>query len=104
MPRVPIRGGPVVNHGMHARDTVSSTRGRLAASGLLAAVALTNVWVLGGIRLPWIAPAAGFLLAVCLPAWMLSQEVDWWTDHPSERLGYSVVAAVLALMLIGLAL
>ena len=94
----------MVNHGVHARGTVSGTRRRLATPGLLAAVAVTNAWVLSGIRLSWIGPAAGFLLAVCLPAWMLSQKLDWWTDQPSERLGYSVVAAVLALLLIGLAL
>ena len=94
----------MVNHGVHARGTVRGTRWPLATAGLLAAVAVTNAWVLSGIRLPWIGPAAGFLFAVCLPAWMLSQKVDWWTDQLSERLGYSVVGAVLALVLVGLAL
>ena len=94
----------MVSHGVHARGTVRGTRWPLATAGLLAAVAATNAWVLSGIGLPWIGPAAGFLFAVCLPAWMLSQKVDWWTDQLSERLGYSVVAAVLALMLVGLAL
>ena len=94
----------MVSHDVHLRGTAAGTRWRLANAGLLAAVAMTNAWVLSGIRLPWIGPAAGFLFAVCLPAWMLSQKVNWWTDQVTERLGYSVVAAVLALMLIGLAL
>lgn len=93
-----------MNHGVHAGGPVCGTRRRLATAGLLAAVTVTNAWVLSGIRLPWIGPAAGFLFAICLPAWMLSQKVDWWTDQLSERLGYSVVAAILALLLIGLAL
>jgi uncharacterized membrane protein len=33
---------------------------------------------------------------------MFSQKVDWKTDSPSERLGYSVVAAILGLMAVGL--
>jgi uncharacterized membrane protein len=33
---------------------------------------------------------------------MFSQKVDWKTDSPSERLGYSVAAAVLGLMVVGL--
>ena len=93
-----------MNHDVHLRGTACGPRWRLATAGLLAAVTVTNAWVLSGIRLPWIGPAAGFLFAVCLPAWMLSQKVNWWTDQVSERLGYSVVAAVLALVLIGLAL
>ena len=80
------------------------TRAHGASIGLFAAAALTNAWVLSGIRLPWVGPTAGFLLAVCLPAWMLSQKIDWRTDRLSERLGYSVLTAVLALMFIGLTL
>jgi len=71
---------------------------------LVAAVCATNASIISGIYLPWIGPIAGFLLAVCLPAWMLSQKIDWRTDKPSERLCLSVVAAILALMLLGLAI
>ena len=52
--------------------------------------------------MPWVGAVAGFLLAIGLPAWMFSQKVDWKTDSPSERLGYSVAAAILGLMLVGL--
>ena len=43
-----------------------------------------------------------FLLAIGLPAWMLSQKIDWRTAVPSERLVYSVVSAIFGLMVIGL--
>jgi uncharacterized membrane protein len=71
---------------------------------LVAAACATNVCIISGIYLPWIGPIAGFLLAICLPAWMLSQKIDWRTDKPSERLCLSVVAAILALILLGLAI
>ena len=83
---------------------VRRTGQRLVTTFLIAAVCATNVWVLSGSRLPWIGPAAGFLLAIGLPAWMLAQKIDWRTEQPSERLLYSVVAAILALMLLGLAM
>jgi len=41
-------------------------------------------------------------LALCLPAWMLSQKIDWRTDKPGERVCFGIVAAILALMLLGL--
>lgn len=71
---------------------------------LAVAVAATNAWILvgGGGPLPWVGAIAGFLLALGLPAWMLSQKVDWRTDRPTERLSYSVVAAILGLLVIGL--
>jgi uncharacterized membrane protein len=83
---------------------VPRTGQKLVTIFLVAAVCATNVWVLSGSRLPWIGPAAGFLLAIGLPAWMLAQKIDWRTDQPSERLLYGVVTTILALMLLGLAM
>ena len=81
--------------------TGGKTNSRLLIGLLIAAVCATNVLIIRGIYVPWIGPAAGFCLAVCLPAWMLSQKIDWHTDKPSERLIFSVIAAILALMLLG---
>lgn len=67
-----------------------------------AAVGIANLLVLFRGPLPWLGAAVGFLLAIGLPAWMFSQKVDWKTDSPSERLGYSVAAAILGLMAVGL--
>jgi uncharacterized membrane protein len=89
---------------MNRPSTTSRTGRRLTGAFLIAAVCGTNILILKGSYLPWIGPAAGFLFALGLPAWMLSQKINWRTDQPSERLAYSVVSAVLALMLIGLAM
>jgi uncharacterized membrane protein len=76
----------------------------LMTAFIAAAVCVTNFWVIEGSPLPWIGAVAGFLLAICLPAWMISQKIDWRSDSPSERLGYSVVSAIFGLMAIGLAI
>lgn len=73
------------------------------ALGLVAgAILLTNTLILFRGPLPWLGAVAGFLLAIGLPAWMLSQKVDWKTNSVSERLGYSVASAILGLMVTGL--
>ena len=69
---------------------------------IVAAIAVTNLLILLRGPIPWIGAVAGFCLAIPLPAWMISQKIDWKTDSPSERLGYSVVSAILGLMGIGL--
>lgn len=69
---------------------------------LVALVFATNFLIIHGSPLPWIGAVAGFLLAIGLPAWMLSQKIDWRTDAPSERLAYSVISAILGLMVSGL--
>jgi uncharacterized membrane protein len=84
--------------------TASRRNQHLVVAVLVIAACSTDLWVLSGSRLPWIGPTAGFLFAIGLPAWMLSQKIDWRTDQPSERLVYSVVSAILALMLLGLAM
>lgn len=69
---------------------------------LVVAACVTNALVILGSPLPWAGAVAGFLLAIGLPTWMISQKVDWRTDAPSERLGYSIVSAILGLMVMGL--
>jgi uncharacterized membrane protein len=69
---------------------------------LIALVFVTNFLVIHGSPLPWIGAVGGFLLAIGLPAWMLSQKIDWRTDAPSERLAYSVISAIFGLMVVGL--
>ena len=71
---------------------------------IIAAVCATNVWILkgGGGPLPWVGATAGFLMALGLPTWMLSRKVDWKTGELSERFCYSVVTAILGLMVVGL--
>jgi uncharacterized membrane protein len=86
------------------RRTTSHTQAVLVTSLIVALVCATNILVISDTYVPWIGAAAGFFFAVCLPAWMLSQKIAWRTDKPSERLCLSVIAAVLALMLLGLAI
>jgi uncharacterized membrane protein len=78
--------------------------GAVAIAVLVAVVCLTNIWILSGAdgSILWIGATAGFLLAVALPAWMLSQKVEWRTHLPSERLCYSVVTAIFGLIVVGL--
>src|SRR5271170_6743654 len=102
--RVRLRRGGFAVNASAAPKTSSRVPSVLIIVLLVAAVCATNACIIRGIYLPWIGPAAGFLLAICLPAWMLSQKIDWRTDKPSERLCLSVVAAILALMLLGLAI
>ena len=71
--------------------------------GLLGGLVLiANFLVIYKSRLPWIGPVTGFLLAIGLPAWMLSQKIDWRSPAPSERLAYSIVSSVCGLMVAGL--
>jgi uncharacterized membrane protein len=68
------------------------------------AVCATNIWIIkgGGGPFPWLGAIGGFLLAIALPAWMLSQKIHWPTNQPSDRLGYGVMSAILGVMVIGL--
>ena len=87
---------------MRPASTTSQRGEKLVMWVVIAAACGTNILILREFYLPWVGPALGFLFAVGLPAWMLSQKINWRTDQPSERLAYSVVGAVLALMLLGL--
>lgn len=79
-------------------------REKLTAAVVIAAASVANLLVAAGSPLPWIGAVAGFLLAVCLPAWVLSQKINWRTESPAERLCYSIVTAIFGLMLVGLAI
>jgi uncharacterized membrane protein len=75
----------------------------LAIILVVAAAVIANILVIhGSSPVPWVGAVAGFLLAIGLPTWMISQKVNWRTDSPSERLCYSVVSAILGLILVGL--
>lgn len=85
-----------------SREEFYSRGTQAVAAGLVVAALVTNFLVIKGSPLPWIGAVAGFLLAIPLPAWMLSQKINWRTEAPSERLGYAVVSALLGLMSVGL--
>jgi uncharacterized membrane protein len=74
----------------------------LMAGFLAALICIANFLVIYQSPLPWIGAVAGFLLAIGLPAWMLSQKIDWRTPALSERLAYGVVSSVFGLMVAGL--
>jgi uncharacterized membrane protein len=67
-----------------------------------AIVCVVNVLVFVDGPLLWLGAVAGFSLVIGLPAWMLSQKINWGTDSPSERLCYGVVSAILGLIVTGL--
>lgn len=87
----PASSGPIVKP--------SSLR---VVGSVAAAIFVANLLILFRGPVPWIGALVGFVLAIPLPAWMLSQKVDWKTTSASERLGYSVVSVILGLMSIGL--
>jgi uncharacterized membrane protein len=73
----------------------------LASAALIAAV---NVLAVTGYRLPFLGPAAGFWFVVVLPVYLLYTTSVWGRSPAAERLGYSLAAALLLLMLGGLAI
>src|ERR1019366_7864255 len=78
--------------------------GRRTAAIVLAFGVVTNAIVLSGVRLPFIGPLAGFVLLVGVPTWLVYLKVDWQATEAVERLGYSLVLAILLLLLVGLAI
>jgi uncharacterized membrane protein len=71
----------------------------MASAVLIAAV---NLLAVSGCRLPFLGPAAGFWFLVVLPVYLLYTTSVWGRSSAAERLGYSLVAALLLLMLAGL--
>ena len=71
------------------------------SASLIGAGFIVNLLIFFGGPFPWITDIGGFLLAICLPAWMLSQKVAW-RGSPGECLAYGVVSAILGLMAVGL--
>lgn len=86
-----------------ATKSAREPKGLAHVFGMLAALVwVANILIIFAGPLPWLRAVAGFSLAIGLPTWMLSQKVNWETDSPSERIGYSVVSAILGLMIVGL--
>jgi uncharacterized membrane protein len=73
----------------------------LISAALIIAV---NVSVITGFRLPFLLPAIGFWFLLIHPAYLLCTTSVWRGSAGAERLGYSVTATLLILMLSGLAL
>jgi uncharacterized membrane protein len=71
----------------------------LASTVLIAGV---NVLAVTGYRPPFLGPAAGFWFLVVLPVYLLYTTSVWGPSPAAERLGYSLAAALLLLMLAGL--
>jgi uncharacterized membrane protein len=86
----------------YAQETPPRSREPLMIALLVVLVFVANILVIYESPLPWLDAVAGSLLAIGLPAWMLSQKIDWQTDAPSERLAYSVVSSIFGLMAAGL--
>jgi uncharacterized membrane protein len=86
----------------YAQETTPRSREPLMIALLIVLTLVANILVIYESPLPWVDAVAGSLLAIGLPAWMLSQKINWRTDAPSERLAYSVVSSVFGLMASGL--
>jgi uncharacterized membrane protein len=70
------------------------------ASAVLMASA--NVLAMTGLRLPFLGPAIGFWFLVINPVYLLYTTSVWRGPSVAERVGYSLAAALLLLMLAGL--
>jgi uncharacterized membrane protein len=71
----------------------------LASAGLLVSA---NVLAMSGVRLPFLGPAIGFWFLIINPVYLLYTTSVWRGPSVAERLGYSLAAALLLLMLAGL--
>src|ERR1035438_6792565 len=71
----------------------------LASVGLLATA---NILALTSFRLPFLGPAIGFWFLLVHPVYLLYTTSVWPESSVAERLGYSLTAALLLLMLTGL--
>src|SRR5690242_7307526 len=76
----------------------------LPAFATLILAIVVNVIVLAQVGLPVIRPALGFWFVVILPSYLLFTTSAWRRCGPQERLGYSLCAVLLILMLAGLAI
>jgi uncharacterized membrane protein len=65
-------------------------------------VAITNILVISGLQLPFLEPALGFWFLVFHPAYLLYTNSVWGRTSVGERVGYSLTATLLLLMLAGL--
>jgi len=65
-------------------------------------IAGVNISVVTGFRLPFLGPAVGFWFLVVYPVYLLYTTSVWRRSSVAERLGYSLTATLLLLMLAGL--
>jgi uncharacterized membrane protein len=79
-----------------------SGRPWLAAAGTATLVVAANVLTLTDLRLLYIGPVLGFWFLLVLPAYLLYTNTFWRGSPGAERVGYSVTAVILLLMLGGL--
>jgi uncharacterized membrane protein len=70
-----------------------------ASASLIAGV---NISVVTGFRLPFLGPAMGFWFLMVYPVYLLYTTSVWRKSSVAERLGYSLTATLLLLMLAGL--
>jgi uncharacterized membrane protein len=70
-----------------------------ASAGLIAGI---NVSVVTGLQVPFVGPAIGFWFLVVHPVYLLYTNSVWRASSTAERLGYSLTATLLLLMLAGL--
>jgi uncharacterized membrane protein len=61
-----------------------------------------NVCTAANLHFPMLVPALGLFLLVVLPVALLVTKVDWHTDSPAERIGYSLATTLFLLMFAGL--
>ena len=74
----------------------------LGTAGMATLVGVANVLAMTGFRLQYIGPALGFWFLLALPAYFLYTTTSWRRSPGAERVGYSVTAVVLLLMVGGL--
>ena len=67
-------------------------------------IGAVNVLVITGFQLPFLGPAAGFWFIMILPVYLLCTTSVWRGCTAVERVGYSLTAVLLLLMLAGLAI
>lgn len=65
-------------------------------------IAYANLLALASDRLPFLGPAIGFWFLVIQPVYLLYTTSVWRGTSPIERLGYSITAVLLFLMVAGL--
>jgi uncharacterized membrane protein len=65
-------------------------------------IVAANVCTAANLHFPMLIPALGLFLLILLPVALLVTKVDWHTDSPAERIGYSLATALFLLMFGGL--
>jgi uncharacterized membrane protein len=100
--RADVDGEPAEHDPQATARKISLSHAPLAAS--VGLVILANILALGDFRLPFAGPAVGFWFLVVQPCYLLYTTSVWRASGALERIGYSVTAVLLILMLGGLAI